>query len=79
MLVPQRYPWNPGGIGFGPHYGYQQHVNPSDFAVWTFAYDVNGVATAQVKYRVDADGTNPLTDNDNDTYAGGLGSAIGLP
>ena len=60
-------------MGFGPHYGYQQHVNPSDFAVWTFAYDVNGVATAEVKYRVDLDGINPLTETDNDTYAGGPG------
>ena len=57
-------------VGFGPHYGYQQHVNPSDFAVWTFAYDVSGIATAQVKYRVDLDGVNPLTETDNDTYAG---------
>ena len=37
------------------------------------AYDVSGVATAQVKYRVDADGINPLTDTDNDTDAGGPG------
>lgn len=73
VLVPQRYPWNPGGVGFGPHYGYQQHVNPSDFAVWTFAYDVSGIASAQVKYRVDLDGMNPLTETDNDTYAGGPG------
>ena len=73
VLVPQRYPWNPGGVGFGPHYGYQQHVNPSDFAVWTFAYDVSGIASAEVKYRVDLDGINPLTETDNDTYAGGPG------
>jgi hypothetical protein len=73
VLVPQRYPWNPGGVGFGPHYGYQQHANSSDFAVWTFAYDVSGVASAQVKYRLDLDGVNPLADADNDTYAGGPG------
>ena len=73
VLVPQRYPWNPGGVGFGPHYGYQQHANSSDFAVWTFAYDVSGVGSAQVKYRLDLDGVNPLADSDNDTYAGGPG------
>ena len=41
--------------------------------MWTFAYDVSGVASAHVKYRLDLDGVNPLTDSDNDTYAGGAG------
>ncbi len=71
VFIPQRYPYNPGGIGFGPTYGYQQHLNSADFTVWTFAFDVNGIATAELKYRIDNDGTNPLTNNDNETYAGG--------
>ena len=33
-----------------------------DFHVWTFAYDVSGLAAVDLKYRVDADGTNPMTD-----------------
>lgn len=73
VLTPQRYPYNPGEIGFGPNYGYQQVLNPADFAVWTLAYDVNGIETAVLKYRIDNDGVNPLTDADNDTYAGGSG------
>ena len=73
VLIPQRYPYNPGGIGFGPTYGYQQHQNSSDFTVWTFAYDVSGIQSIQLKYRLDNDGTNPLSDNDNDTYLGGPG------
>lgn len=73
VFIPQRYPYNPGGIGFGPTYGYQQHQNASDFTIWTFAYDVSGLQEINLKYRVDNDGINPLTDNDNDTYAGGPG------
>ncbi|MEY8847607.1 starch-binding protein [Psychroserpens sp. XS_ASV72] len=71
VFIPQRYPYNPGSIGFGPTYGYQQHLNSADFTVWTFAYDVNGIVSAELKYRVDNDGTNPLNNNDNETYAGG--------
>jgi len=73
VFIPQRYPYNPGGIGFGPTYAYQQHQNSSDFTVWTFAYDVSGIQSATLKYRLDADGLNPLTDNINDIYAAGAG------
>ncbi len=73
VFIPQRYPYNPGGIGFGPTYGYQQHQNASGFTVWTFAYDVSGLQNVVLKYRVDADGINPPDDQANDTYAGGAG------
>lgn len=71
VFIPQRFPYNPGGTGFGPIYGYQQVQNSSDFHVWTFAYDVEGIQSAVLKYRVDNDGDNPLSSNDNETYAGG--------
>jgi hypothetical protein len=73
VFIPQRYPYNPGGIGFGPNYGYQQHQNSSDFSVWTFAYDVSGIQSVTLKYRLDNDGTNPIDNNDNETYSGGPG------
>ncbi len=73
VFIPQRYPYNPGGIGFGPTYGYQQHQNSNDFTVWTFAYDVSGLDNVILKYRLDEDGTNPLDDNANELYAGGQG------
>ena len=73
VFIPQRYPYNPGGIGFGPTYGYQQHQNSSDFTVWTFAYDVSGLQNVVLKYRVDEDGVNPIDDYANDTYSGGNG------
>jgi hypothetical protein len=71
VFIPQRFPYNPGGTGFGPIYGYQQVQNSSDFHVWTFAYDVEGIQSAVLKYRVDNDGDNPLSSNQNETYAGG--------
>lgn len=73
VFIPQRYPYNPGGIGFGANYGYSQHQNSSDFFVWTFAYDVSGVQSAVLKYRVDFDGENPIADNQNEIYSGGSG------
>lgn len=80
VFIPQRYPYNPGEIGFGPNYGYQQHLNSADFTVWTLAYDVSGIQTAVLKYRLDNDGVNSAN-NDNETYAGGsdVGSWISLP
>ena len=73
VFIPQRYPYNPGGTGFGPTYGYQQHQNSSDFTVWTFAFDVSGLQDVVLKYRLDEDGINPLDDHTNDIYAGGTG------
>ncbi len=72
VLTPQRYPYNPGNIGFGPNYGYQQMLNDADFAVWTLAFDVSDVQSAVLKYRVDVDGVNILTSNQNETYVGGV-------
>ncbi len=71
VFIPQRYPYNPGGTGFGPNYGYTQFSNPSDFTVWTLAYDVNSISTIELGYRTDVNGANPLTSDQNETYAGG--------
>lgn len=73
VFTPQRYPYNPGGTGFGPNYGYQTFQNPSDFTVWTLAYDVSGIDSLNLAYRIDDDGVNPLDDDANETYAGGPG------
>ena len=71
IWLPQRHPWNPGATNFGPQYGYQSYVDDGDFWVWTFVYDVSGVTSVTLKYRVDGDGVNPLASHDNETYAGG--------
>ncbi|GJM25391.1 MAG: hypothetical protein DHS20C16_18060 [Phycisphaerae bacterium] len=71
IWIPQRHPWNPGSVNFGPQYGYQQFVSDGDFWIWTFAYDVSDIASVTLKYRIDVDGTNPLASSQNETYAGG--------
>ncbi|MFH1689546.1 MAG: FlgD immunoglobulin-like domain containing protein [Candidatus Eisenbacteria bacterium] len=76
VWLPQRLPWNPGGRGGGSLWGYpggSGAVMSQDFHVWTFAYDVSGLASVDLKYRVDSDGANPMSDDANETYAGGAG------
>ena len=80
VLKPQRFPYNPGGFTFGwfnqqpqiPNNAFLKRMN-SEFYIWTHAYDLNGISADNVKLkiRVDADGTNPLNSNQNETYAGG--------
>lgn len=74
VFLPQREAYNPGGVEFG-------RQQPSDFEVWTYAYDVSGLANVQLKYRLDVDGTNPLGSTQNETYAGGaeVGSWVTIP
>jgi len=69
IWVPQRFPWNPGSVNFGPQYGYQQYQSNGDFKVWTFVHDVSGTTTVTLKYRLDDDGENPLGNNANELYA----------
>lgn len=71
VFPPQRHPYNPGGSNFGAPWGYQEATNDGSFTVWTFAYDVSGLASATLYWREDLDGTNPLASTQNETYAGG--------
>lgn len=87
VLKPQRFPWNPGAYTFGwfnsvpgGDTNYLKKM-PSDFYIWTHVYDLEGVASVTLKLRMDADGVNPLHDNQNETYAGGpdVGAWIDVP
>ena len=71
VFIPQRFPYNPGGYVFGPTTGYKKIAASSDFDVWTYAYDVNGLASVTLKYRIDKDGDNPVSSIQNEIYAGG--------
>lgn len=71
VFIPQRFPYNPGSVGFGPHTGYKKVNYVSDFHVWTYAYDVSGLNSVTLKFRVDKDGLNPVESTHNETYAGG--------
>jgi len=88
VWVPQRFPWNPGSLNFGVAYAGnatlypgRQYINNGDFHIWTFVSDTAGPADAVLKYRIDADGANPLSTNQNETFAGGaeVGSWVSLP
>lgn len=89
VLKPQRFPYNPGGYTFGwfnriPG-GDERFLKkmPSEFYIWTHAYDLSGIPNngVTVKVRVDADGVNPLASNQNETFAGGpeTGSWLSIP
>lgn len=71
VFIPQRYPYNPGEFTFGPTTAYKKVATSSDFHVWTFAYDVSGLSKVELKYRLDKDGDNSLSNNDNEIYNGG--------
>ncbi|OQW96576.1 MAG: hypothetical protein BWK77_04265 [Verrucomicrobia bacterium A1] len=88
VFKPQRFPWNPGAYTFGwfnslPSGGtnsaYLKKM-PSEFYVWTHAYDVSGITNLTLKVRLDSDGVNTLANNQNETYAGGsdVGSWISV-
>jgi hypothetical protein len=86
VLKPQRFPWNPGGYTFGWFNSTTSDNRflkkmPSEFYVWTHAYDVSGVSSVNLKVRTDNDGVNPLSNNQNETYAGGseVGAWINIP
>lgn len=61
---PQREPYNPGGTEWGT-------TMSADFTVWSYVYDISGLTSVKLKYRTDKDGLNPLSSNQNETYAGG--------
>lgn len=71
VFIPQRYPYNPGSVGFGPTTSYKKVNYPSDFTVWTYAYDVSGLSSVTLKYRTDLTGSHSATDIQHQTYAGG--------
>jgi hypothetical protein len=73
VWIPQRHPWNPGSMNFGPQYGYRAWKSNGDFFVWTFVADVSGVQEVRLKWRLDHDGVMSLTGDENRTYAGGPG------
>lgn len=61
---PQREPYNPGGTEWGVS------MSP-DFTVWSYVYDLSGLKSVKLKYRLDKDGVNPVASNQNETFAGG--------
>ena len=69
IFPPQRIPYNPGGKMWN-----ETEPAASDFQVWSFVDDVNGVQSAKLYWRKDDDGHWPINAAPvNETYAGGPG------
>jgi hypothetical protein len=64
IYLPQREPYNPGGTEWGL-------IMPNNFKVWTYVFDLSGLAYVKLKYRLDLDGINNPNNNHNETYNGG--------
>jgi hypothetical protein len=88
VFKPQRFPWNPGAYTFGwfnsipgggTNSAYLKKM-PSEFYVWTHAYDVSGITNIVLKIRKDNDGVNSLANNQNEVYSNGadVGSWISI-
>lgn len=58
ILVPQREPYNPGGMEWG------KEAESTDFTVWTYVYDVSGVQKTTLHYRPNRDTQFPQTSAD---------------
>ncbi|MEI8346781.1 MAG: hypothetical protein WCG27_04890, partial [Pseudomonadota bacterium] len=54
LFMPQRDPYNPGGMEWG------RTPEPSDFTVWTYAYDFSGLEKVLLRYRVLPKQRHPL-------------------
>lgn len=64
IYLPQREPYNPGGFEWSI-------PMQRDFMVWTYVFDVSGLQSVKLKYRLDHDGVNDPNTTHNETYAGG--------
>ena len=62
---PQRYPYNPGSVNGSKAEGWTVQHYSNDFGIYTYAYDVSGIASARVMVRVHASNSIDATD---DTY-----------
>ena len=68
VWVPYRIPYNPGGYQYGSLSSYQYVLQPTDFWIYTFVYDISGISTVRLMIRSDLDGKNPLSENYNEIY-----------
>lgn len=64
IYLPQREPYNPGDMEWGI-----PMTNNLNF--WTYVFDINGLSSVKLKYRLDLDGVNSPDNLHNETYAGG--------
>jgi len=64
--LPQREAYNPGSQEYSA-------LQSSKVSIWTYAFDLNGLSSVTLKYRLDNDGVIPVRSPANETYSGGQG------
>ncbi len=62
IFTPQRFPYNPGIAETGSS-------QSSDFNIWTFAFDINGLKNVTLYYRTETDTSNTINKTANLTYS----------
>ncbi|MWC29229.1 alpha-amylase [Paenibacillus sp. MMS18-CY102] len=60
---PQRWPYNPGSVNKDKSEGWTAQYFDNTFAIYTYAYDVNGVNDIKLKVRTHRDKTADTADN----------------
>ncbi len=74
---PQRYPYNPGSVNASKAEGWTVQHYSRDFAIYTYGYDLSGIASAKVRVRVHASGSINASDDTYKVYE--PSSMVGLP
>jgi MYXO-CTERM domain-containing protein len=69
IYMPQRQPYNPGA------FEWTSSPESTEFEVWTFAYDVSGLASVDLHYRLDGDGCR---DVNNEVYDSGSVQTVAM-
>jgi len=71
VFLPQRQFWNPGSINWNP-----SKPDPSDFGIWTAAYDVSGIRSVTLMIRISPGRKVPA--KANKVYAGGIWKGLSM-
>ncbi|MFD2670873.1 carbohydrate binding domain-containing protein [Marinicrinis sediminis] len=76
---PQRWPYNPGSANKDKSQGWTLHYYDNSFAVYTYAYDVNGIQSIKLKMRTHQGQWADTADNTFRVYDPAALAAQGVP
>jgi len=68
VWVPQRYPYNPGEVNASKAEGWTTEWFNNQFAIYTYAYDVSGIASLKVMVRTHSSNTINASDDTFKVY-----------
>ncbi|HZH18502.1 MAG TPA: carbohydrate binding domain-containing protein [Archangium sp.] len=76
---PQRWPYNPGSANTDKSEGWTLHHFNNTFALYTYAYDVNGITSIKARVRVHTHKSIDPLDNTHKVYDPAALKAAGVP